>query len=341
MSKKKRNAILIGMIVGAIVIIAGVIIWSLTSDYKTQQISNSTPAVSKKTYKKKKERKYVNPNATDDPVAPAKHTRIKNTKIKSKLYLYRTNIPKMGNGTPTEDDNLKKYALNELCTQQFKTYQKWMQKSLGQYRFEKGVGKDIGGIYLDEQNFESILNDDSMPEKKAGLTFAANAKTPESFAILGLTYDQIARATFILDPDSISPTGFSDLKYLGTSAYNDPDQIANLPAYNGFKAAQEMYKLDGNTSVYIVHLSLNDDTHTIPYDAIVGESISGKLALLGYYTSAKYSKVITDKPLRYFFQKKFRDQYENAADNQRKDIEKGNVNTDKLYPWIEKGGTFN
>ena len=344
---KKRKTLIIGVVIIALGIIAALlyIVFGIRQQQMSQPAYNNTAKQAKQNAKRK------NP-AYDHPQKLVKNTKIDNFKgqrryvtpgpAKMPKYLYRHHIAAIGGGNQDGNSKELKNRLLQLCaSQQYKTYTTNMKQYLNQYRFNKSYGLDIAGLYTDEKNFQNLLHDDSMGAQDQGKYFASNIKTPEGFAIFGLYMDQIARGRFIIDPLSISPIGFSNLKYLGTSVYNNPDQIKTLPTYAGFNAAEDIFKLTGENSVYIVHLSLTDNTHTIPYDAIIGENNHGQLALLGYYTNNQNLKIITDKPLKYFYQKKFMEQYENAANNNANASKHGNVDVNKLYPWIEKGGTFN
>lgn len=345
--KKKQNVIIIAMITIAIVI-AGVIIGiAVYNSNKTKQIAIKYPKV-EKTQKKNRKQKNSNPyvGGPNDPNSPRakKYTKqpISNTPPKMQKYLYRMNISKIGVGNKTGDDiNIKNRMVDLVTAQQFKTYEKSMKDAINEYKFSKGYGLDVAGLYQDEQNFMDLTHDSTISAKEAGNYFAHNVKTPEGLAILGLYFDQIARGRFILDSSSISPIGFSKLQYHGTSVYNDPNQINAMKGYEGFNAVKQIFNITGQNSVYVVHLSLDDNTHTIPYDAIIGEDNRGKLAILGYYTGSQYMKEITDKPLKYFYEDRFKKQYANAAKNQEEEVHDGNVNVDKLYPWIEKGGPTN
>lgn len=289
----------------------------------------------------------ANADLTDDPTPGAKIDPNSSKKDygapKMQKYVYRLNISKAGLGnTDGDQQDLVNKSLDMLAGKDFKGYHKFMKNNLNSYKFDKGWGKDVVGIYQDEQTYHNIVNNnDSISAQEAGVDFSKQVKTPESFAVLGLYFDQIARGRFILDPQSISPIGFNGVEYEGMSAYNDAKQIKNLPTYNGFDAAKQIFDLTGGNSVYLVHLKIEDGSNWIPYDCVIGENDSGQLAMLGYYTSSSNLKKITDKPLEYYYQPKFKQWYTNAADNQKHDMESGNVNVNKLYPWIEMGGPQN
>lgn len=349
MNLRKKRQIIVVVIVSVIVIIGiilGVILWQnyeigsqrytdTTSKITNNKKSKKPTKVKNKTYQKRAQGQYYDNSAQEKKI-------MQSSDPKAPKYIYRDNISAAGDGgADGNSKELKTKMLQLLASQQYKTYENQMKSNLSAYRFDKGYGLDIVGEYKDEQTFEDIINSSNLGAKEAGEYLAKNIKTPESFAIFGLYMDQIARGRFIIDSDSISPIGFSDLQYKGTDVYNTPEQIKSLPTYNGYNAAEEIFNLTGKNSVYIVHLSILDAGHTIPYDAVIGENTKGQLALLGYYTGNKYIKQITDKPLKYFYSKEMMQQYKNAEENQQNESEHGNVDVSKLYPWIEKGGTIN
>lgn len=332
MSNKLRNILIsVGMLVS--IFLVAILFMLFNRSSKTAIPSQEqTKIVQKKQHKK----------ITKQTVAALKPKYSKPKPGIDEVNLYRTNILPVGTGSAaTLSDAKKKQALDYMAQEQFKTYEKWMGNLINKNLFNHGVNLDLAGIYADEQTFEDCLhNANGLTLQQLGTKFAKNVKTPETFAILGLYFDQIARSRFILDPDSISPIGFNGLTYVSTKKFNSTN-INSAPTYQGKNIAKLAWYAANQGAVYQVTIKVQDLQNWITYNAYVGEDPKGKLMLYGYYPQDKDLSKITDKKLSFYFTKEMKKKYQEAEANEIQRIQEGKVDPNKLYPWIEKGGSVN
>lgn len=345
MSNKKRNLI-VGILVVIILAVGGGSYW--WSTHYQPQVQNQTPKiVKKKRVKKATEQALTQANrstATRKPHVnaqgqPEKAPQRDTTEFYGWGNLYRSQITPIGTNSEYNDPAaLKNNLLNNLAKQQFKTYENQMNKLIDQHHFSKLANLDIAGYYNDEQLYQELLHRDNLSMTEAGTIVARSFKTPETFAILGLYFDQVARGRFIIDPHSLSPIAFSDIKYQGTKKYLKSD-LQQAPQFQGHNLVRNCYNVTGQGAVYVVRLDIKSSLNTyIPYSALIGENRAGRLALYGYFYPDNFKNKVADKELAYFYSADFKAAYENAKTNQAQAIENGYVNVDKIYPWIANGG---